>query len=100
MPDDEGKATIDHAPTTGRDGAIDWAAKLEPMSRCSFCHKTAEETQRLIAGPGVYICEECVGICVTYLPLRSKMKALATIFSPWTWDGRAIKPPKPGSAAH
>lgn len=30
---------------------------------CSFCGKNAEQVQRLIAGPGVFICDECVGLC-------------------------------------
>jgi ATP-dependent Clp protease ATP-binding subunit ClpX len=30
---------------------------------CSFCGKSAEYARRLIAGPGVYICDECVKIC-------------------------------------
>lgn len=31
--------------------------------RCSFCGKGEEEVQRLISGPGVYICNECVSLC-------------------------------------
>ncbi|HIU48749.1 MAG TPA: ATP-dependent Clp protease ATP-binding subunit ClpX [Candidatus Avimonoglobus intestinipullorum] len=31
--------------------------------RCSFCGKGENEVQRLIAGPGVYICDECVSLC-------------------------------------
>jgi ATP-dependent Clp protease ATP-binding subunit ClpX len=30
---------------------------------CSFCGKNQDEVQRLIAGPDVYICDECVGLC-------------------------------------
>lgn len=30
---------------------------------CSFCSKTQDQVQRLIAGPGVYICDECVNLC-------------------------------------
>jgi len=30
---------------------------------CSFCGKSAEFARRLIAGPGVYICDECVKVC-------------------------------------
>ena len=33
----------------------------EPL--CTFCGKTHEEVARLIAGPGVYICDACIGIC-------------------------------------
>jgi hypothetical protein len=31
--------------------------------RCSFCNKPKEDVARLIAGPNVFICEECVEIC-------------------------------------
>ncbi len=31
--------------------------------RCSFCDKSPEEVQRLIAGPTVYICDECIDLC-------------------------------------
>ncbi len=30
---------------------------------CSFCGKSADFARRLIAGPGVYICDECVNVC-------------------------------------
>jgi len=30
---------------------------------CSFCGKTSDVARRLIAGPGVYICDECVNVC-------------------------------------
>ena len=36
----------------------------EKTVRCSFCGKTQDEVDRLIAGPGVYICDECVELCV------------------------------------
>ena len=31
--------------------------------KCSFCGKTQENVKRLVAGPGVYICDECVELC-------------------------------------
>jgi len=37
--------------------------KLEGQLRCSFCGKGREEVRKLIAGPTVYICDECVGLC-------------------------------------
>jgi ATP-dependent Clp protease ATP-binding subunit ClpX len=30
---------------------------------CSFCGKTQEEVRKLVAGPGVYICDECIDLC-------------------------------------
>ncbi len=32
--------------------------------RCSFCNKNQREVGRLIAGPNVFICDECVRVCV------------------------------------
>lgn len=31
--------------------------------RCSFCGKSQDEVKKLIAGPGVYICDECIDLC-------------------------------------
>lgn len=31
--------------------------------KCSFCGKSEEQVRRLIAGPGVYICDECIELC-------------------------------------
>ena len=30
---------------------------------CSFCGKSQKEVKKLIAGPMVYICDECIGLC-------------------------------------
>src|SRR6266852_1260072 len=37
--------------------------KTEAQLRCSFCGKGREEFRKLIAGPTVYICDECVDLC-------------------------------------
>ena len=39
------------------------ARNTEQPIRCSFCGKRENQAQRLIAGPGVYICNECVQAC-------------------------------------
>ena len=31
--------------------------------RCSFCGRTGDEVRKLVAGPNVYICDECVEVC-------------------------------------
>ena len=31
--------------------------------KCSFCGKTQESVERIVAGPGVYICNECIQVC-------------------------------------
>jgi len=40
-------------------------AKFEDKKhlKCSFCGKTQEQVKRLIAGPNVYICDECIELC-------------------------------------
>ena len=35
--------------------------------KCSFCGKTQENVKRLVAGPGVYICDECVELCTSII---------------------------------
>jgi excisionase family DNA binding protein len=42
--------------------ALPWRRKGREL-RCSFCGKTQEDVRRLVAGPNVYICDECVGLC-------------------------------------
>lgn len=37
--------------------------KNDGLKVCSFCGKSADVARRLIAGPGVYICDECVTVC-------------------------------------
>ena len=32
--------------------------------RCSFCGKPQEAVKKIIAGPGVFICDECVSLCL------------------------------------
>ncbi len=42
--------------------------KDAPQSvRCSFCGKPQEAVNRIVAGPGVYICDECVAVCKNIL---------------------------------
>lgn len=38
------------------------ASKMEKL-KCSFCGKSQDEVKKLIAGPHVYICNECIGLC-------------------------------------
>src|SRR4051794_27967599 len=50
---------------------------------CSFCAKPSSDVEKVIAGPGVYICNECVGLCNDILrseqqdPLDSKTRLSA-----------------------
>lgn len=38
-------------------------SKYDSQLKCSFCGKSQEQVRKLIAGPGVYICDECVDLC-------------------------------------
>ena len=40
--------------------------------RCSFCGKTQDEVKKLVAGPTVYICNECVALCNNILKEEDK----------------------------
>lgn len=42
---------------------------------CSFCGKSQHEVRKLIAGPSVYICDECVDLCLDII--REEIKELA-----------------------
>ena len=42
-------------------------ARASNLTMCSFCGKSHSEVKKLIAGPGVYICNECVDVCANIL---------------------------------
>lgn len=47
------------------------------VARCSFCGKSESMVQKLIEGPGVFICDECIGLCnelIGSAPVQSKPK--------------------------
>jgi hypothetical protein len=59
--------------------------------KCSFCSKTVEECEHLIAAPGVHICNECVLICNEILTEKNE--------GSWSWrekteaeKGAVLKP--------
>jgi ATP-dependent Clp protease ATP-binding subunit ClpX len=47
----------------------------EIQVRCSFCAKPSSEVEKVIAGPGVYICSECVGLCNDILGAERRKSA-------------------------
>jgi ATP-dependent Clp protease ATP-binding subunit ClpX len=58
---------------TGPDAPVD-----EAVTRCSFCGKPHSEATKVIAGPGVYICDSCVQLChqiLSELPPAEEGKA-------------------------
>ena len=42
-------------------------SKVDNEIRCSFCGKTQDEVTRLVEGPGVYICDNCIDFCASLL---------------------------------
>ena len=56
------------------------------LLKCSFCGKSQKQVKKLIAGPGVYICDECIDLCNEIIEEEFSEGAES-------WDaGRAAKP--------
>lgn len=36
---------------------------MKDLLKCSFCGRNQRQVAKLIAGPGVYVCNECIGLC-------------------------------------
>jgi len=62
-------------------------ARPTQITMCSFCGKSRAEVKKLIAGPGVYICDGCIGICKTILDKENRADAQRQI--------RGLNVPKP-----
>jgi endopeptidase Clp ATP-binding regulatory subunit (clpX) len=54
---------------------------------CSFCGKSQEEVGKLIAGPNVYICDECIGLCNEIM-----MESSEEEHSPAEFGNQVLKP--------
>ena len=50
-------------------------SSTDPL-KCSFCGKSQKQVIKLIAGPGVYICDECIELCVEIIE-EEKVETLA-----------------------
>ena len=50
-------------------------ARASQITMCSFCGKSKAEVKRLIAGPGVYICDACVVVCSGVLDKETRAEA-------------------------
>ena len=42
-------------------------ARSSNLTMCSFCGKSHAEVRKLVAGPGVYICDSCITVCKNIL---------------------------------
>ena len=56
-------AALRHLRHSAREGHMSTTTSTEFAASCSFCGKTNQQVRKLIAGPGVYICEECIALC-------------------------------------
>jgi ATP-dependent Clp protease ATP-binding subunit ClpX len=52
--------------------------RSEDTLRCSFCGKSQNEVKKLIAGPTVYICNECIDICIEIISDDAQQEAAAS----------------------
>ena len=53
---------------------------------CSFCHKPQREVDKIIAGPNVYICSECIKLCLDIIRENAQAK-------PISWGHQKVPPP-------
>jgi len=53
---------------------------------CSFCHKPQREVDKIIAGPSVYICSECIKLCLDIIRENAQPK-------PISWGSQRVPPP-------
>lgn len=67
-------------------------SKYDSHLKCSFCGKSQEQVRKLIAGPGVYICDECVELCNEILD-EELIEEGAVVSSPSSNSSEA-KPPR------
>ena len=63
--------------------------------RCSFCGKPQEAVHRLVAGPGVYICDECVELCLQVMEGLDPEEVQKAIDNAIIEDEKAPVLPKP-----
>ncbi len=50
--------------------------------RCSFCGKSQADVKKLIAGPGVFICDECVELCLPIIAEKPKTRGVPASLLP------------------
>ncbi len=63
-------------------------ARATNLTMCSFCGKSHSEVRKLIAGPGVYICDSCVSLCKGILDKELKEESKKN-------GGSGVRVPKP-----
>jgi ribosome biogenesis SPOUT family RNA methylase Rps3 len=69
-------------------------ADPDPL-RCSFCGKNQNDVRKLIAGPSVFICDECVAVCLEIIAEDTRLTDVTVVEPP---DLRVTAPQAPGLA--
>jgi ATP-dependent Clp protease ATP-binding subunit ClpX len=64
------------------------AAELKATMACSFCLKSPASVEKMIGGPGVFICNECVGLCNDILVQEGPKKTEPTDDAVARWQQR------------
>ena len=64
--------------------------RREENAYCSFCGKSQHDTEVLVAGPKVFICDECVGLCNGIIFDRKVVAAMDRLRAP---PVPPVKPP-------
>jgi hypothetical protein len=59
------------------------AKPVKPAAACSFCLKPHAAVAAMVAGPGVYICNDCVSLCAEVLKTKPP---LVKRISPWEYE--------------
>lgn len=59
------------------------ATTTDVLAVCSFCLKPDTEVGTLVAGLGVYICDECVALCATLITTKPPRPAKVERVAPW-----------------
>ncbi len=62
----------------------------EPIASCSFCMKAYTDVGTLVAGPGVYICDQCVALCSQLIASKPKAVEPKSVrrIAPWEAEAR------------
>lgn len=66
----------------------------DELLRCSFCGKTEIDVEKLIAGKGVYICDECVRLCNEILDFEGDPEEFAKMRKEISAEKKSAEPPE------